>query len=231
MQTVSQSWIDQYSRPLLNRAHIELIFGVQDAATSHDASVSTTGYSVASFAKPEQILQDSVHSRARYTWLEQNYHTLDTNATILPIPSDAYVGYISDAGWDSSNPLSPPSGTLWGFDIVFSEIHNVLLPGVEIVFDPSKENPEMAYDFTVTVYNGSTVVTSASYTDNKESAVQVPLDNFTGFDKISVNITKWCLPYHRARVDQFTIGFGIIYNDEQILSFSHEMTCSPICSS
>lgn len=109
----------------------------------------------------------------------------------------------------------------------FSKTHINLIQGVTINW--SATYGEYPVDFIVTAYNGNTPVATKEVTGNTESKTVVYLD-IVNYNRITISVKKWCLPYHRARIEEVLIGVEKTYSKKEIFSYSHSQEVDPISS-
>jgi hypothetical protein len=109
----------------------------------------------------------------------------------------------------------------------FSKTHINLIQGVTITWSTTYD--EYPVDFVVTAYNGDTPITTKEVTGNAESKTVVYLD-MVNYDSITISVKKWCLPYHRARVEEVLVGVEKTYGKKEIFSYSHSQEVDPISS-
>lgn len=222
MQTVSQEWKDTHESQLLPESFVEITFSLTDPDAYEDGSASDNG--AVQFSKTSQIVNEVDKSIVPYATLEQNLWVLDGSKTVLPTSNYGDCGYIG-------NVLSNAMGVFSNAPVVtinFSKVHDNLIPGVTI--DWGTAYGEFATDFTVTAYNGNTVVATQRVSDNTSVKTLVMLD-IINYNRITITIHKWCLPYRRARIAELFIGAEKIYTKSDLFSFSHTQEVDPISSS
>lgn len=222
MQTVSQEWKDTHESQLLPESFVEITFSLTDPDAYEDGSASDNG--AVPFSKTSQIVNEVDKSIVPYATLEQNLWVLDGSKTVLPTSNYGDCGYIG-------NVLSNAMGVFSNAPVVtinFSKVHDNLIPGVTI--DWGTAYGEFATDFTVTAYNGNTVVATQRVSDNTSVKTLVMLD-IINYNRITITIHKWCLPYRRARIEEMFIGAEKIYTKSDLFSFSHTQEVDPISSS
>lgn len=139
-------------------------------------------------------------------------------------------GNLGDCGF-IGNELSDINGNFQKLPTItvnFSEVHSKVIQGVTITWGEAHD--EYARDFTVTAYNGDTVVATSTITDNSDGKTIVYMD-IVNYDRIVIAISKWCLPYRRARVAEILIGVEKVYSKSDLFSFSHSQEVDPISAS
>ena len=222
MQTVSEKWKENHTKTLLPESFVEITFSLTDPDAYEDGSASDNG--AVNFSNTAQIVSEVDKNIVSYGTLEQNLWLLDGSKKVLPTSNYGDCGYVGSV-------LSNAQGAFTNAPIVtlsFSKVHQKLIPGITI--DWGTAYGEYATDFTVTVYNGSTVVGTKRVIDNASTKTLVMLD-IINYNRITLTINKWCLPYHRARIEEIFIGAEKIYTKHDLLSFSHTQEVDPISSS
>lgn len=211
MIAASDAWQAVQQRLLLPEAFIEIECVVSEVGLQEDTSVSGTTEEV--FSEVERIrgFMEEIQE-PKYATLETNLWALDGTHTILPDAGPYQnAGYVSSISQSGSVTLSLP------------EVHTAPIPGVTITW--SSEYGEYPPVFTVTAYNGSTVVAEKTITDNasNESVVELEISNY---DSVTVTVHNWCLPNRRARIDYVFLGHILVFPKYDILSFTHEQAGS-----
>lgn len=220
MQSVSQKWKDNQNAKLVSESFVEISLDLTDPSATADASATDNGS--APFSNTEQIVGTSETDIISYATLEQNLWLLDGKKEII---GDSYTsgetGYVSDILCDENGifPLSPT------ITINFSKVHEEFISGVGITWSTSEN--DYPTDFTVTAYNGDTVVDEKVISDNTKITTLVLFD-IVNYDRITISINKWCLPYRRARLEDILLGVKKTYTKSDLFSFSHSQEVDPI---
>jgi hypothetical protein len=153
----------------------------------------------------------------KYATLEHNQWLLDGTFEVLPVDVPVANGFISSnlSGADGVFSEIPT------ITITFSEVHTGTVPGLTMTW--SKTYDEWAESFRMTAYNGATKVAEGLVTDNRSvtSLLVVPIQ---GYNKIVIEILKWCLPYRRARLMECLIGIKQIYTKNDLMGYEHEQS-------
>jgi len=143
------------------------------------------------FSNTAQIVNGEEKEVAPYATMEQNQWVLDDTVMVFPAMGD--TGFISEAMCDENCVFDvPPKITL-----TFARMHYALLSEITIIW--GQAYGEFATDFRITVYSDDNVVTQKSFVNDKvisESDVSV-----RGYNRIEIEILKWCLPHRRARIE------------------------------
>lgn len=219
MQLVSNDWKAVQRQQLVNESYIEISFDIADPDSLADATSDDNG--AIYIANTPQIVSEVDKNIVPYSTLEQNLWILDGSRNFIPQSNYGDNGYIGDL-------LSNDSG---GFDttpivdINFSEVHSPIIPGITITWGIAYG--EYAEMFEVTAYNGETVVAKKRVEHNSSvtSVVEFDIENY---DRIRIEILKWCLPYHRARIAEIFVGVNKIYRKNDITKYEHEQDVDPI---
>lgn len=222
MQNVSDAWKAVQKQQLVNESYVEISFDIADPDALADATSKDNG--AIYIADTEQIVSEVDKDIVPYGTLEENLWLLDGSRRFIPDSEYGDTGYIGnllseeDGGFDRS-PI---------VDINFSEIHEPVIPGITITWGIAYN--EYAEVFRVTAYNGSTVVADIRVENNTSVKSVVELDIET-YDSIRIEILKWCLPFHRARIAEVFVGVNKVYGKSDITGYSHEQEVSPIGAS
>ena len=64
-------------------------------------------------------------------------------------------------------------------------------------------------------------------TGNRDTIAYVWAD-IQGYNKIVIEILKWCLPYRRARLMECLIGIKKVYTKDDLMGFEHEQSVDPL---
>ena len=211
----SEQWKAIQKELLLPISEIEIEYNITEPGVQADASSTATPEE--SFSGAENVVQELLTDEPKYAMLEHNQWLLDGTFDVLPVDVPMASGFIS------SN-LSQADGTFSAvptITITFSEVHYGTLPGLTLTW--SKTYGEWAESFRVTAYNGDTMVTQTEVTENKSATtpVFVPIQ---GYNRIVIEILKWCLPYRRARLTECLIGIKRVYTKADLMGFEHEQS-------
>lgn len=223
MYDVSGAWKEIQARQLVNEGFVEISFSVSDPDAVGDGTVTDNGHLYLS--DTSELLISDAPAVKKHTTLETDAWRADGSFAFTggSSESNGYEAYVGSA-------LSGSDGTFSTYPTItltFSETYTALIPGITVVWSKARE--EYATDFTITVYNGSAVVTTKNITGNTSvtSAIWVDIENY---NKIVVTVKKWSAAGHYARVEYLLAGLLMEYSKKEILSFAQEMTCDPICS-
>lgn len=219
MQSVSQSWKDNQNKTLVNEGYVEIHFKVTDPDAYEDATATDNGHIY--FADTGYIVSEVDKNIRPYATLERNQWLLDGSREILPNGGYGEVGFVDDG-------LCTPDRVFTTNPIVtvnFTKVHPNMLQGITIRW--SEFLNEYAEEFIVTAYNGETVVATKTVSDNTSVLSVVEVD-MSGYDRMTIEVVKWSLPYRRARIDEVFIGINKIYSKKDIFSYSCSQSVDPI---
>ena len=223
MQTVSDNWKNIHKRTLLNESFVEVSLNIADPYALADASAQDNG---AIYISNSTQLTDGVdNSPTPYCTLEQNLWCLDGNRKAIPESANGDNCYVSDVLSDDTCIFSSKLPII---TISFSKVFDKLIPGMTITW--SSTYGEFADTFSVIAYNGDTIVTEKEVVGNR-SVKSLVLMEIIGYDRIVIVIKKWCLPNHRARVEEILVGLNKVYGRGQLFNYSHKQTVDPISTS
>ena len=219
MQPVSANWLNNQKQTLVEESFVEVSYDFADPDALADASASDNGSIY--IANTPQIVSGVAKDIVLYATLEHNIWLLDGSRKIIPESDYGDTGYVSDI----------LSNETCGFDkipiveISFTEVHAPVISGITITWGDAYN--EYAENFRVTAYNGATLVAEKTVIDNKSviSIVELDIENY---DLIRIEILKWCLPYHRARISNVFIGINRIYTKTDLLEFEHLQEVDPL---
>lgn len=223
MEKVSGAWKGNQSRRIANESFIEVSLGISDPDALADASASDNGATYIS--NTSQVVSEVDRNIPPYATLEQNIWVLDGGNKILPTSNVGDTGFISGVFSDNYAVFSTGVPTI---TVSFTRVHKNPIPAITITW--GKAYNEYAEDFTVRVYKENAVVATQEVRGN-ESVKSVVRMDITEYDKITISITKWCLPRHRARVEDIYVGLKKVYSKSDIFSYDHSQTVDPISTS
>lgn len=222
MQSTSTQWkqtlgcYDYEDRPrFVPVSYVELEYSVTDPEAQTDASASDNGHM--DFSNTSQITDLDEKNFTRFVTLEKNMWALDGTWKLIDTPITEDTGFVSTVlSGDDCVFTSKPVITL-----SFSTLYETVIPGMVITWSTAYN--EFATDYTIRLYNNSTLVKTVIFTGNKELKTVVEED-LSGFNKIEIQIDKWVLPKHRARVEEIYIGVLKVYDKSTLLGYDHTMS-------
>ena len=223
MQTVSENWKNIHKRTLVNESFVEVSLDIADPEALADASSQDNG---AIYISNSSELTNGVDKTPTpYCTLEQNLWCLDGNMKAIPESEFGVNGYVSDVLSDDTCIFSSKLPVI---TIGFSKVFDKLIPGVTITW--SNTYGEYADTFEVIAYNGDTVVASKEVVGNK-SVKSLIFTDIIGYNRIAIFVKKWCLPNHRARVEEIFVGANKVYGKGSLFDYSHSQSVDPISTS
>lgn len=212
----SEKWLKQYNSTLVPEMFVQITYHASDDKAQSDA-IASSGSQVV-FSDVSDITDLDNLPSAKYATGELNLWILDGSCDILP-SSEPY----KNAGYVSLENVSDENHPIVTFS--FSKTHEEKIPGITIVW--SELFNEYATSFKVSAYNGSSLLQENQIDDNTSVESSVDFE-ITGYDSIVIEILSWCVPNHRARIEQAEFGQRVRFNKEDLLSYSHESKRDPI---
>lgn len=219
MQIVSQEWKDNQNEPIVSESDIRITIGSTDPDAVADASASDN--SSLYYAETDNVLNQEIDTSPLYATMERNQWLLDGSRQIIPTTNYENSRYIGenisgDEGIFNENPI---------ITLSFGEIHTDVIKGVTITW--STLLGEYAKEFIVTAYNGDEVVTTETVTDNISVVSSVFMD-IADYDKITVEIVKWSIPYRRARIEKLLLGVELVFGKNDVVSYNYSHRVHPL---
>lgn len=212
MQNVSTAWKTAQAQSLVPESFIEISYKVGDPQAQADAAASDNGH--LAIANTAQTVDGLDKAYVLYSSLEHNSWVLDGSRMVLPNTVTQDTGFISSvlSGEDCLFAAHPV------ITINFTSVHTPTIPGVTIHW--SEAFDECARSFTVTAYNGASVVATKTITDNTHNLSVVEVD-IASYNKIEIEIIEWCLPYRRARIEEVLVGVMQVFGKSDLMGYEH----------
>lgn len=212
MQGVSAGWKTAQEQVIVPESYIEISYKVGDPAAQPDATATDNGSET--FSDAQQTLNELEKTYVKYSTLEHNLWVLDGSLSAWSDVPDQDTGFVSSvlSGEDGSFSTVPI------ITIGFSTVHTPSIPGITIKWSEAFE--EYATDFTVSAYNGETLVATQAVTGNDSTLSIVEVD-IASYDKIEIEITKWNFPLHRARIEEIIIGLYSVFEKSDLMGYEH----------
>lgn len=215
MISVSEQWKTIQKEMLLPISEIEIEYNVTEPGVQADASSTATPEET--FSGAENVVQELLTDEPKYATLEHNLWILDGSFEVLPVDVPMASGFISSNLSEADKTFA----TVPTITVTFSEVHYGTVPGLTFVW--SKAYNEWAEEFRITAYNGNTVVAQTEVAGNRDVTSYV-WTAIQGYNKIVIEILKWCLPYRRARLTECLIGIKKVYTKNDLMGFEHEQS-------
>lgn len=211
MEYVTQEWKDTQQLDLLPENYVKITYRVTEPGLNDTYTVTTNG---------EEIYSDvsnlaDAEGMVKYATLEPGIWMLDGSCNLLPDEApygdNKFVSsaFCDDDGYFAVNPL---------ITLTWETSHTALLPGFLIRWSELFE--EYPIEYSVRIFNGDELVYSLDNIAN-DSVLNVIFVDISGIDKAEIEIKRWNLPNHKARLEQFFVGIIQTYNKENIMSFSN----------
>ena len=223
MQTVSQLWKDAHKQAFLNESFVEVSLDIADPESVKGAAATDNG--AVYISNTPEIVSGVSKDINPYTTLEQNMWLLDGSRKHIPIVGYSTGEYVGDTLSDESGVFVGKTPTI---TISFSRVYEKLIPGITITW--GTVGNDFATQFIVTAYNGDTIIATKEIMDNKSVVSIVALD-IINYDRITIQVLKWCLPNRRVRVDEIFVGWHKVYSKADLFGYSHSQSVDPVSTS
>ena len=183
---------------------VKINYGVVDQTIEED-NVTKSSSGNSPYSDIENVTQMST-DRVQLTYLEKNYFLLDGSHT-FPEADEVY-----NVGWESAN-LSDASGNINEYvEFEFDNLHGSY--GIQIEFPDDC----VSDSFTITHYNGSSVVGTRTVTGNT-ATLYSNSDVRLNWNRIRITFTK-VNPQQRVRLLLINFGAVDVYDEDLLLSVS-----------
>ena len=212
MIAVSNGWLDAHKGTLLPETFLEITYSVTDPGVQSVATSTATGE--AGFSDASLVVNGRDKFPEKYATLE-GFCLDGSYAYYDGSPTDP--GYTSAAMSDEdANFTAVPTIT-----ISFPAVRAASLPGITITW--SEVFHEWASDFRVTAWADSTMLAQTTVTGNA-SPVSVVWLEMEGYNRVTIEILKWSLPYCRARCIDVFLGVRNVYTKNDLIGYTHTQT-------
>ena len=229
MQTISDSlknenWKQAHKRVILNESFVEVSLNIADPDALAKAEPQDNG--AIYISNSSDITNGVDKTPSPYCTLEQNIWCLDGTRKAIPESAFGDNGYVSDVLSDDTCIFSAKQPIITiGFK---GEVFDKVIPGITINW--SNTYGEYADTFSVLAYNGNTLKAEKEVIGNR-SVTSLILVDIDEYDRILVVVKKWCLPNHRARVEEIFIGLNKVYGKADLFDYSHRQIVDPVSTS
>ena len=211
MQNVTAEWKAAHGEMLLPETFIDISYDITEPGLQEQAAAS--GTMEMPFSESEALTDISEKDSRKYSSLEWNAWGLDGSFTYFS-ESLPDFGYVTEnlCDVDSSFAVQPV------IEIRFDSVRTVPIAGITITWSAALN--EWAEDFLITVYKGTEQVAQQKIVGNKETKSIIWM-GFQNYDRIVIEVSKWCLPHRRARAINAFVGISTTYTKNDLLNFSH----------
>ena len=209
MLVVSDKWKAAHAEMLLPETFLEINCRISEPGLQDAAEVSVT--EPESYGDYSEFTDSTTDVGSRYATMEWNAWGLDGGTSYRTGNAQGYVGSVLS----SENTSYDTTPTIV---LEFDTVHTFPIPGMMIYWSESFE--EWAESFRITVYNGDSVVATTEITENTDVVSTVWFE-FQNFNKIVIEVLKWCLPYRRSRVVSVVVGIEAKYTKNDLLGYTH----------
>jgi hypothetical protein len=223
MQTVSENWKNAHKQTLLSESYVEVSLDIADPDALADVSSQDNG--AVYISGTSQVVSEVDKNVSPYCTLEQNLWVLNGERKAIPVSDYGGSGYVGDI---LSNEVCVFAEKMPLITLNFSKVFDRFIPGITITWSPTYG--EFADSFVIMAYNGDTLIAHKEVTGNRSVKTLVMMD-IVDYDRITIMITKWCLPYHRARVEEIFVGMNKVYSKTELFDYSHSQSVNPVSTS
>lgn len=210
MISVSDAWKNTHQQMILPESFVEITMGVMDETVTGTVS----GTNEAAFSNSYRVINNDDYDSKSYVFLEHNLWSLDGSRVVIENEDFYYPpAYVSN---------DQTVGTL---KITLPAVNNNSIPGFVITWSEAFET--YATKFTVTVKRGTRTVATTTVTDNTSYASMINMP-VSGYDSVTITVQEWSHPNQRNRIDSVMFGQRIIFTKDDLISYSHEQSGSPL---
>lgn len=215
MQNVSNRWLEEQTKEIINYSDVIINIELTNPNSATDGVI--TSNSKASHCIFDNIIEQPLYDIPKFTTLERNLWVLDDSFSSIPEVMDNIrkTGYISESisGIQRDYDIPPK------FTIKYNEIYTELVSGVTITWSDSLQ--EWAKDFKVSVYAQDVLIATHVVLENNKITSEVVFD-FNNYNKIEVEVLRWCLPHRRARMENIVVGLNKTLTKKELITYTHE---------
>lgn len=209
-----------YSTPRSVRGRVT--FDISPTDLESDTCTVTTS-SAFFISKATTQLNDNVRTQSYKFVTYENDRTLLDGSFVFADDNNSNWGQV---GWISANQSNGSNVINETVTLTYGAAHTSA--GVTVTFDAL--TGEYATDFTVTIYDASNnVLLTQSITGNTLVQRKI-ISAIVGFKKITINITKWSVPYRYARIAEIDAGVVLVYTDDNLMRLSLSEEVDPIAA-
>lgn len=209
---VSDKWREAHTGVIVPESFVEITYEITEPGLQK--GVVETNNGTVDYSNHADIIDGLNGVGAAYATLEHNSWALDGRHSYLPDTAPyGDTGYISSSVCNASGVFeSVPIVTF-----TFETPHEQAIPGA--TFTWSNAYDEYPTRFRIVAYLGDNKVFSQEY--ENETVVTECEFELSGYNKIQIEILKWCLPYRRARMERAFFGITQTYTKSDLLSYTH----------
>ena len=217
-----EEWKANQARPLTSEALVEVLYYMNNPDLPGLAAAADDF--LAPLSEVSGVADTVDREVAAYATLEKNYWLLDGSRKSIPGTAPyEYSGYISGQLCDENGCFSVPPAIEIRFDSVIDEI-----PGLIVTWGISVG--ECPVSFTIKTYNLTEQVQLMEFQNNTEtvSSIEIPMKSF---DRIRIEIVKWCRGSRRARIGKVQMGIKTRFTKKNLLQFTASQEVDPLSAS
>lgn len=198
---------------------------VEAVLESPEREYAEAGYSTIMDFSGVSALNDGMETIGAYATIEPSRWVLDGTFDVLPDE-----GVVTDAGFVFS-ALSGADGTFDTPQVLRREFSGVVILRALTVWFSDIAADGVADSFTVTVYQDEDVAFTKTFTGNTDAQVVVSGINAARPTAVEISITKWSLPYRRARMAELMLGRKEVWTEDDLTGFAVKHQTDVSCMS
>lgn len=221
MIRVSDRWKEVQNDIIVPESFVEIAYEITEPGLQKGIVESNNG--AADYSNHSDIINDTGGNRPLYATLEHNLWALDGGYTCVPVTAPyGDTGYVSSDICDEDGVFEAAPVVVFSFE----SPHEQALPGATITW--SRTYNEYPTLYRIVAYLGDTVVFSQEY-ENDTVTTECEF-TLSGYNRIQIEILKWCIPCRRARMEYAFFGITQIYTKSDMLGYSHSQRADLLCA-
>ena len=220
MQTTSKEWKANQALQLTSEGFVEVSYKVSDPDIWEKGPAVDADEKLY-LSEPEKLISENDYEITPYATCEPDLWRLDGSRITVPGSGGyGYSGYISRSLCDENGQFAPPLVVV----IEFDEMVTSMLPGLTVTWGTAYN--EYPVEFRVKVLDGGSYVAGETVINN--GVVSIVELEMTNFDRIEIEIVRWCRGRRRARLGKIFMGIEKVYTKSDMLKFSSSETVDPV---
>jgi hypothetical protein len=219
MQPVTARWRREQREHFTPESFVEIKYSITDPALISRYLV--IGDDQEPFSNLQETLDDQPRIYGNYMTNELGHMMLDTEFAPFADYNDNF-GYVSRSICNDRARFEQPLTIRIHFDKILYQP----IPGLTINW--STGFGEFARAFTLTAYLNDTLVKEQIYV-NSDVECEVNFD-IHNYNRIDLEISEWCLPFCRARMESMYVGFFALFNKDNLFDIINRNSADPLGS-
>lgn len=198
---------------------------VEAVLESPDREYSAATHSTAMDYSDVSALSDGMETIGAYATLEPSRWVLDGTFDVLPDE-----GIVTDAGFVFAE-ISGADGSYTAPQTLRREFSGVVILRALSVWFSDNAADGVADSFTVTIYQDEDVAFTQTFTGNSDAQVVISGIDAARPTAVEISITKWSLPYRRARMAELMLGRKEVWTEDDLTGFAVKHQTDVSCMS